>query len=419
LAQYAFWIGLVGALGYLSYLFAISMAVRNDAEKQFTDWVKDLGDLDPNNPSDPGLYRAFHKTIQPGLRSGVSPESVAAMDRRFGTPLAGFRQSDLVGICLRNHGQLHFTPQGLVDWKMTPKTVQSPAILDATLAATVECPEGVYGLNVAMRATTNEAGQRDWQLIPAATGLVKTARLTDFGRRVYELKESGRQAGERFLYFVQNPPFHEWAYLLFVRAAYSPTAEENYLKSRPLLGGMAVAGSTYWIDGSAAGYENYLVNRVFEPQLGPDASKDPDNQAKKKAEMRKQFAYIWNSGRLRIAGTMVKDNPDKDPVLVIEEERITMRYPIELGLPGGDSAANTARGRIVFECRDPAVIAEVRKERAAADPATATDAYPKPDWQPLHPTWKVVRIESDLVPLPYTPPRAEGGMMPGMGGPGG
>jgi hypothetical protein len=418
LAVYAFWIGLLGVLGYGSYLLAISLAVRADTEKQFVEWVKDLSDIDPDNPADPGLYRAFHKTIQPGLRAGVSPESVTAMDRRFGNQIAGFRQNDLVAICYRNRGQLKFIPQGLVDWKMAPKTVQSPATLDANIAATVECPEGVYEVNVAMRATTNEAGQRDWQLVPVPNNLVKSARLTDYGRRLYELKDTARQAAERFLFFAQDPAKQDRGYLLFVKSPYTPAAEQAYLNQLPKLPAMFVIGAVVAVERSVIGYEADLFNRVFVPVMGPDAPKDPAELKKREEDMRKQFGFVWNAGRLRKAGTVAKDNPDKDPVLVVGPDRVTVRYPIELALPGGESATNTARGRIILECTDPAVLAELKKQRTVANPATATDAStPLTNWTPLHAPWKVVKIESDMAPMPSTAPRLEG--MPAGGPPGG
>src|SRR5262245_27309113 len=295
LAVAAFWIGLIGTLGYLSYLLAISLAVRNDAEKQFTDWVQDLGDLDPENPTDPGLYRAFHKTMQPGLRQTVAASDVGAMDRRFGNQIAGFRQSDLIGICYRNRGDLNFTPQGLVDWKMTPKSPQAPATLDATLACSVECPEGVYVLNVTMRATTDDAGRRDWQLVPIATNLVKPARLTDYGRRMYELRDGGRISAEQFLKYAQNPGMQDRGYLLFVKAPYTPSAEQEYFNAQPRVSALALVGGVGWVERSALGYEADLVDRVFVPLLGTDAPKAPEDRKKREAEMRAQFRLIWNS----------------------------------------------------------------------------------------------------------------------------
>lgn len=419
LAVIAFWVGLVGILAYGSYLFAISLAVRTDAEKQFVDWVKNLGDLDPGNPADPNLYRAFHKTINAGLRKSVSPADVPAMDRRFSSEMAGFRQTDLLGICFRNRGQCKFTPQGLVQWTQTPKTPQDDAKIDCVLACSLECPEGVYELNVPMLARTDEAGLREWQILPFSTGLVKSARLTDYGRRVYELKSDANQAASRFLFYVQNPAFQDRAYYFFAKKPFNVSVEDTYLKAGrlPPAGTTAVVGGTAILEKEVLGYETDLVTRWFTPTLGADAPKAPEDRKKKEEEMRKQFGSIWNSGRIRVSGVLVKDNPEKDSVLLVGNDRIELHHPIELALPGGESSANTARGRLILVCDNPDVLAQVNRERQSANPADATDVTtPRPNWTPLFSAWKIVRIESDLVPMPQAPAGRPDGMPPGMPG---
>ena len=163
------------------------------------------------------------------------------------------------------------------------------------------------------------------------------------------------------------------------------------------------------------GYETDLVEKLFVPKLGADAPKAPEDRKKREAEMRKTFAYVWNNGRMRKAGAVVRDNPDKEALLVIGEKEIELRYPVEISLPGGEATANTARGRVVLVCSDPAVLAEVHKQRASAKASDATDAMATvPNWTPIQPTWKLVRIESDLIPVPAASPGREG--PPGMGG---
>jgi hypothetical protein len=128
--------------------------------------------------------------------------------------------------------------------------------------------------------------------------------------------------------------------------------------------------------------------------------------------MRKTFAAIWNKGHIRVAGSLVKDNTDKDSVLVIGDKQIELRFPVELALPGGEAATNTARGKIILVCGNPDILPEIKKLRESANPAEATDiATPKPDWKPLKLSWKIVRIESDLIPIPVVNPKAE--RMPG------
>jgi hypothetical protein len=407
------WIAVVFGLGYFAYRMAIDVAVDVDAEKQFVEWAKDLADLDPDNPVDPALYRAFHKTAPPGTRSGVSPDDVPAMDRRFGNLLATFRYSDLVVVCQRNRGKCKFTPQGLVDWKQTPKSAQGPATVDCMLAVTLECPEGVYSLKVAMRAVSDDAGRKEWQLVVNSTGLVTSAKLTDYGLRVYDILNKGAAVGNAFLRFTRSPSFQHLGYKFFVTQPYTSDSELAYFKANPQLNLFLVGGSAGF-DFSTFGYEKDLFNRVFVPDLGPNASKLPeDDRKKREVEMRTQFAYIWNNGRMQIPGTMVKDNPEKSASVRMWPDRVEVRFPIELGLAGGDSPSNTARGRLVFVCADKAVVDALNAARDTADPSTAVDV--KLAARPMtNMTWRLVRIESDLTPMPSAPAQGGRDVMPGM-----
>jgi hypothetical protein len=331
------------------------------------------------------------------------------MDRRFGNKIAELRQSDLIGVCLRNRGQCKFVPQGLVEWKQTPKSQQGPATVECTLAVNLECPEGVYGLKVPMRATTDDAGRKDWQIAPNLNGIVQSAKLTEYGRRVFELRESATFAGGRFLYYAQLPPLQDRAYLLFVKRPFSAPAEQAYIKTQPPPGCAALVGMTIVVERAVLGYETDLFDHIFVPILGSDAPKAPEDRKKKEADMRKTFAFVWNNGRIRNPGVYNKDNPDKNPVIVIGDKQIEVRYPVELGLAGGDSASNTARGRLVMVCDDPAVVADVRAARATANPADAVDVTQLQKAARLNTTWRLVRIESDMNPLPAAAQSGPGG----------
>jgi hypothetical protein len=87
-------------------------------------------------------------------------------------------------------------------------------------------------------------------------------------------------------------------------------------------------------------------------------------------------------------------------------------------LPVAGSGGQAAfRARVVVECTDPAVLDELKRLRAEADPDRGT--VPQPDWfGKRREKWRVVAVESDLVPIPTspTPEQARAGMPSGPPG---
>jgi hypothetical protein len=94
-------------------------------------------------------------------------------------------------------------------------------------------------------------------------------------------------------------------------------------------------------------------------------------------------------------------------VLVLTDQSVQVRVPLEIPMPGTKSTASAARGRIVLECTTPGIVEELRRLREAANPDEATSTQPE-DIRKRVLSWKLLRIESDLKPVQITPEAVPG-----------
>jgi hypothetical protein len=124
------------------------------------------------------------------------------------------------------------------------------------------------------------------------------------------------------------------------------------------------------------------------------------NGAPVSPEQFKTFMFCWeNPGRIVPAGTVLKTNPDTNPVLFLDGSKVEYRIPCELALLADASGQAAARGRLVLRPEpesEAALLKDLATARDAGGPMTSEppsdlDKYPKP-------LWRLVRIESDLIP---------------------
>jgi hypothetical protein len=179
---------------------------------------------------------------------------------------------------------------------------------------------------------------------------------------------------------------------------------------------------------SDAGYTDYIKNQFYRlPSEKPEG-------AEPSLVQKNRFFNAWNTFGLMPPGTKFKDagggTPDKDPVISVTDGVIEVRVPIEIPVipdQKGDRQG-FARGRLVIACTDPALLELLKQLKSSADPAQGTITLPAELRTRLDPykdrasserwnfTWRVVRVESNMEPIPIDQ-RGPGG--PGGGGPGG
>jgi hypothetical protein len=389
---------LILGLCYIAYLFAIDYAIRRDARGEVEKWIGSL-----NTGGEEGTSAAFYRMLPPGARQGVGgPTDTGTMKLRFRDELMMFRESDLMKVALRNKGEVAFAPAG-VSWAYKPGSIE------CTVTGSVTCPEGTFPVVVPLKAVEGVKGpeggdRRQWMIDrPRGGAFIDQSRVTrtPYGWLVVALEDGGNKFGREFVgHAAGGPVTHAYAYRAFVaeggdtrgwaEVARDPQQILQFLFAAPA----RAAGD--------AGYAEYMDKHFYK--LPGGAEPQPDQKSR--------FFNSWNLQSLRPAGDKFKTTEgtptDKESVAVTEGA-VEVRVPAEIPIPG---TTNSARARVVVVCTDPALLAEVKRLRAEANPGQGTDRPPAEVVELARKaTWRVARVESDMAPVNTA--------QPGRGGPGG
>jgi hypothetical protein len=382
LASAAWWIAIVGGLGYTAYLAAVAFAVRQDAASQFDVWAKNVAEADPLDPKNPALLRAFHATLPPARQQSLPPTQPDRILNEQREELAQFRTLDVIRLACRNRGATAFAAGGVQAWEQDAK-----GELNCKLGGTLRCPEGEFELAVPMGRMPVE-GRPVWQIRPSNSGYLVAGRLTRYGQLVRDLEYSA--AG--YVTQVVLPMLDQYRD--------SPSVVASL--TRPPAGGMtpreradrdrfvrvAAVGGLGW---TVPAPDRVLTHDLFAP-----------TDAAREATARQRFANAVRGGQFAPAGVLSQATGDTAPITTVTDKQVESRVAIELKVT---AAEQPCRGLVVLACDDPALIGKLNELRAAAgtDPLAgfqrgAAGQVP----------WRVVRFESDMRPIP---PRQ------GMGGP--
>jgi hypothetical protein len=309
----------------------------------------------------------------------------------------------------RGDGEFVFTPGGVADWSYRPGAI------DCVFTGTVTCPEGVFPVSVPLKGvegiTAGEGGGggRQWSVAwkPGGTFIQQDkVERTGYGWLVLILELDGGGFGKAFIDHVNFGPT---SYPYLYRAFVAEPADTSWL---------AVARSPGIHLFFAAPF-GILHPNASRDQLAASFFKGKDG-AEPTAEQAGRFLAAWNAQGVFEAGRRLKDPgggvPDKDINLRLTDGAVEVLVPVEIPLQNAVGKQETARGKLVVACKDPALLAELKERKSAAKTDKPTSS-PPPAFRDRSFTWRVVRIESDLVPVSIQQPSMGG--PPGMGGPGG
>ncbi len=403
LANTAWWMALVLGLCYVAYLGAFSYAIRGEARDETERWIGHI-----KKGTDDDLLAAFHRTLPPGARQGVAATDRYMLEGRFRDELLVFRNTDLLKLAQRNRGEFDFVPGG-VTWTYKPGSI------DGTVTGTVKCPEGTFPVTISLKgvdaASTAEGGGggRQWTVNrPQGGGFIDQAKAlrTQYGWLMVVLELRGAEFGANFVRVMMTGPGNQaYVYRAFVvggddqgwgAVAADPSGVSQLAFAAPL----GAVGN--------AGYADYMANHFYKGRGGVEPS----------AEQKARFFSSWDTFGVRPAGDKLKDGSggpiDKEPVIALTETAVQVRVPLEIPLLGTGGKHEVARGRLVVECSDPKLLAELKQLKSEANPAQGTSS-PLEELARRKFPWRVVRIESDMAPVNIIPPSGPGG----PGGPGG
>ena len=415
LANSAWWICVVGGLGYTAYLFGIEYSIRSDAKEQARLWVEQIknGDYD----------RAFVRTLEPALRAKAPTDDPTELIAANRDAYVAFSQLDLVRLARRNPGAIEFEPKTLRDW------AYRPGLIDCVFTGVVRCPEGTFPLEIPLKGSegligAEGGGVRQWfvQTNPQ-NGLVqiKSSTLTRYGWRVNELEMSGAEFGRSFIVGVRNGPE---SYPLLYQLMVHPTADREFWARVPFL--FHVWGRHLRVPAAAVAHTpDYIAHRWDQLLRMPNGEKATEEARRRFDDLRPKFLTIWNTlgilGPGRPNGGRLPNNEviDAHALVTVTDAAVEVRVPCEIpSLGGGGELAASARGRVVVLCDDKGVLAELKRLREEARGGNETSAQP-PDFGKHQYRWRVVAIESDMQEVRPAPQGPEGLMPPPPPGTGG
>jgi hypothetical protein len=402
LASAAWWVCLVGGLGYAAYLLGVSYSVRRDAAGEAERFAAFLAD--PDGDEGKNLNRAFLRTREPGRRKELNPADAARLRAEFRDEYLVFGQTELARLGRRNPaGACRFVPGGMRDW------AYKPGVVEGVYAGAFECPEGRFPFDVPLRgleetARTEGAGGRQWMVTLSPAGYVAQDQVTrtPYGWRLLDLERAGGAFGRAFVDQTAGGAGRR-AYL------YQTVVNPNPLPAELSQGAslfLLVARPLTRLDPGVLlftpDYAAYMQNEFLRLPGGGDPP----------ADRKAQFARLWADQGLFLPGRRLQNNEkvDAHDLLTVTDSGVEVRVACEVPVPAAGGGSGAARGRLVVRCDDPELVAELKNLRAAADPAQGT-ATPPDDFGKKPARWRVVRVESDLNEV-----RVE---RPGPGGPGG
>jgi hypothetical protein len=378
LPNFAWWGGLVFGLGFVSYLMAIEFSIQRDSKAEVQNWSEWVvkGDAESMN-------RAFHRTQDPGQRKTVPPTDGEKLEARWGKEYIAFRQSDFRRLAERNPDQTHLELGGLREWRYLPAGVE------CAYTATLTCPEGSFPILIPMRGMEGGADAgRQWQIMNYPTGYIEKdrAKLTPYGWLVAEIGISGG---------IQARTIITAATLSReLRASVLPEYGERSPKIVELFKEMSNESNA--ARAAAFGVPAAVAYRPRQELLDVSARmlfKLPGGAEPDPARL-ETFKKAWSESGIVKAGDRLRESTDTNDRITFTENSVLHRMPVEIPL----STTTAARGALVLECTDAAIVAELKKLRQSADPAAGT-LTPERQLGARNIPWRLRGIESDLKPV--------------------
>jgi hypothetical protein len=397
LANTAWWICVIGGLGYAAYLLAIDYAIRRDAKAELEKWMDSISAGDER-----GLNWAFLHTREPNQRAGIPAEDTAQVKGRFYDEYVAFAQCDLVRIARRNKADCQFVPGAVKEWSYRTGGIE------CTFTGVMKCPEGRFPLIIALRGIDSTAAEglgRQWGIHFNPTGnfIARDQQsLTRYGWLMAAMEEAGGAFGNQFIVALQTSRA-TLPYLYHTAMMETPVEMLRFWHTSGVTapGRMAVAGGLSATRPYTADYLAYSFPDKFFRDVG-GAAPTP--------EKRKTFADIWEAGGMLPAGARLRNSADTHSSVHVTDTAVEVRVPCELPFVGQD-AMSAARGRLVLVSTDPKLLSEIKQLRQEANP-DAGSSLPPQELRGRDFKWRVVRLESDLNKVVTQPRPGEPGGPP-------
>ncbi|VTS05716.1 DUF4190 domain-containing protein [Tuwongella immobilis] len=384
LAGIAWWISVLGGLGYLAYIVAFELAIRQQSDTFARKFFSYLNEGDINS--------AFVMTLDPARRTGVSPRDGLALEAAFGEKLTGFRSSELVRYFQRNPNGVSIDGLGVKAWE------QQPTGFDVVQLYRISSGEGQIDVTMPMMGSEGrELVGRQWHInFLGDQAMLGAARFTAYGNAIREVRGNSAEF-MRLFFTLMGTRQIEQALLLTL----TPDQQQNYVDR--VTASMLMAGSL----GSAA------PRRAPVPleEFGKSDFLKTDTGSESSAEQRREFfTQIWSLGRIVPGGTASNSPNPTFPEVRLLPDRLQALVDVELSY---NESKTYARGRVVMESRSPEILKKLQELAAEAksNPNTYVDVS-KVSFlgRSSRLDWQIVGLQSDLDRVQATGPGGNPGM---------
>jgi hypothetical protein len=370
LTTIAWWICVLGGLGYGAYIVGSGRALRAQSEEFAASWFKDLREGRFN--------QAFVLTIDPARRRNVVPEDEHQLEAEFGPVLPGFRQNELVRFFVRNGTQVQVEPVGLRNWEPTTggyRVESSWRLLS---------PEGNIVLTIVLVGTdAKDAPTRQWHVVFSQSLAPTDMKPTSYGRLIPELvQDAGKLVGRWQENLATRRPALGQVWTL--PEAKRPTIEAHFAAQRLVAG---PAGDLLAPD----------VPGLRTPMPGFFKYNGSANVPDEKLAI---FRRILSSG-LVFRPQVTRGPVAETPALEVSEKEVRITVPVEMQLPDLP-LGSTTKARVHVVAANPEFVAKVweLRQAGAQDPNSANLSPERVMKDLPSPQWRIESLDSPLEPAP-------------------
>ena len=409
-ANLAWWVCVVVGSCYLMYWVSTELFIRAEADRAMTGWADKFRKANPADPADPAVRAAFIQTLDPGKSEAIARNPRLLQTPEMGLPIAQFRNSHLLLISARNPDAT-LVSHGLRTWDMLPD-----GRLKCEVAGTLKCAEGEFPVVVPMEGVSTDKG-RVWMVQPLLKYLdPDQASRTRYGWLIAALDVRAQQLADQFVATLRTYPLQlgqAAAVAAFLSGRADPAYAENLL--RTTLERSVLAGGTALVGERSDPGDAFFARGDGQPMT--DAEYDRPDGGKAAGGLT-ALRRVWADADAANLATAWRskltpaDMAVRNVLVEVADDRVLFKVPVEF-VPRLPEFQNTpglyAIGRLVFACDDPALLQELNAARAAGGPLSRD--VPADLRERVFP-YRLLRFESDLVPLSAPRPTQAGGGPP-------
>jgi hypothetical protein len=410
LASAAWWISVLGGVGFAAYLYANSLAIEYESGKFGDQMFREL-----QKGTAQSTQSAFENYFVPPEERGRVPANAgpdvfeaAYVPSGYGA----FRNHDVVRMCLRNPGAVN------VERVKVKDSGQDATGLYATHVYRLTTPEGIFECQVKLVAAEAKKGGKPMWRIPAQPApniTLGPIQLSRYGKATIELLQDAEMWVHSWTGHLGSGHV-AWAQMFTTAGAGRRSLADALMQLTCVGGGPAMsfpAGPQFLPADRAAAWERRVraIGKTAEPGAANSFQDLPfddlaaigffrrdDSGTPLPDEKLGRIRELWRSPRLVVSdprgGMMMDQTPPLLSTISVSPDRIRVIVFADLFEKSGNVHFRCA---IAVDCTDPAVLAAInaaQKEGANAkdDDSLTRTTLPARDWN-------IVWLRTDMEPI--------------------